>query len=125
MNSRMDHIGPSYFTTLGIPILLGRDIGPQDSAGERVGVINQAFARRFFPNANPLGKHVTDTYYPGNPKQVTIVGVASDSRNTLRENIPRAFTHPTSSLFGRRTRLTTSCAPLPIPTPSPPPCAAP
>jgi len=98
LNSRMDHIGPDYFSTVGIPILMGREIGSQDAAGERVAVINQSFAQRFFPNTSPLGKHVRDTY-PSNPTDLTIVGVAADARsNTQREKIaPRLyapFFHP-------------------------------
>jgi predicted permease len=93
LHSRMDHAGPNYFSTVGIPVLMGRDIGPQDSAGVRVGVINQAFAQHFFPHDNPLGKHVSDIYDPSEPKDMTIVGVVADARNnTLREQIaPRLY----------------------------------
>ena len=92
LGSRMDHVGPRYFSTVGIPVLMGREIGPQDTAGEHVAVINQSFAQRFFPHANPLGKHVRDTY-PSNPTELTIVGVVADARsNTLRETIaPRLY----------------------------------
>ena len=86
LNSRMDHVAPHYFSTVGIPILMGREIGPQDSGnGPRVAVINQAFAQHFFPNTNPIGKRVRDTY-PGNPTDVEIVGVVADAKyNNLRE----------------------------------------
>jgi predicted permease len=86
MNSRMDHVGAHYFSTVGIPIRMGREIEPQDSGnGPRVGVINQTFARHFFPNTNPIGKRVRDTY-PGNPSDVEIVGVVADAKyNSLRE----------------------------------------
>jgi len=93
MNSRMDHVGPGYFSTMGIPILLGREIEPQDSGnGPRAAVINQTFARQFFPNGNPIGKHVRDTY-PGNPEDMVIVGVVSDAKyNSLREKTsPRIY----------------------------------
>jgi ABC-type antimicrobial peptide transport system permease subunit len=67
--------------------LMGREIEPQDSGnGPRVGVINQSFARHFFANTNPIGKHVRDTY-PGNPADLEIVGVVADVKyNNLREN---------------------------------------
>jgi predicted permease len=99
LNTRMDHVGPNYFATVGIPILMGRGIGPQDSAGESVAVVNQTFAQKFFPHANPLGKHVRDTYYPTNPQEMTIVGVVADARyNSLREKTPtrlyRSFFRP-------------------------------
>jgi putative ABC transport system permease protein len=98
MNSRMDHIAPNYFSTVGIPVLMGREIGPQDTVGTHVAVINQSFAQRFFPHTNPLGKHVRNTY-PSNPTDMVIAGVAADARsNTLREKIaPRLyapFFHP-------------------------------
>ncbi len=93
LSSRMDHVGPGYFSTIGVPIVMGREIGPRDSIGQRVAVVNQTFARRFFPNANPIGKHVRDTYYPGNPKDMIIVGVVADVHsNTLREKTaPRIY----------------------------------
>jgi predicted permease len=89
MDSAFDHIGPGYFSTMGIPILLGREITPQDTAsGLRAAVINDTFARQFFPNTNPIGKHIRDTY-PGNPADCVVVGVAADAKyNSLREKTP-------------------------------------
>jgi len=88
MDSRIDFVGPGYFSTLGIPILLGREIGAQDAAGLRVAVVNETFANRFFPNTNPMGKHIRDTY-PGNPAECIVVGVAADAKyNSLREKTP-------------------------------------
>jgi len=94
-NSRMDHIGPGYFSTVGIPILIGREIGPQDSGnGPRAAVINQEFARHFFGNTNPIGKKVRDVY-PGNPQELEIVGVAADAKyNSLREKTPARIYAP-------------------------------
>ena len=93
MHSRMDHVGPGYFSTLGIPILMGREIEAQDSAvSVRAAVINQTFARRFFANTNPIGKHVRDTY-SGNPAEMVVVGVVADAKyNNLREKAePRIY----------------------------------
>jgi predicted permease len=88
MESRIDMVGPGYFSTMGIPILIGREIGMQDAAGERAAVVNETFAHRFFPNTNPIGKHVRDTY-PGNPADSVVVGVAADAKyNSLREKTP-------------------------------------
>jgi len=86
--SEIDFVAPGYFSTMGIPILLGREIGAQDSAGLRAAVVNETFAHRFFPNTNPIGKHVRDTY-PGNPGDSVVVGVAADAKyNSLREKTP-------------------------------------
>src|SRR5262249_20091291 len=50
-------ITPKYFETMRIPILRGRDISAQDTAGSPpVIIINQTLARRFFPNEDPIGK---------------------------------------------------------------------
>jgi predicted permease len=95
MHSRMDHVGPGYFSTVGIPVLMGREIGPQDSGnGPRAAVINQTFAQHFFAKTNPLGKKVRDTY-PGNPQGVEIVGVVADAKyNSLREKTPERIYAP-------------------------------
>ena len=54
---------PGYFSTLGIPVLLGREITEEDRAGGRmVCVINETFAKRFFAGRNPIGLHVTQKY---------------------------------------------------------------
>jgi predicted permease len=92
MDSRFDHIGPGYFSTMGIPIVMGRELGPQDTNGVHTAVINQTFEKRFFGGANPIGKHVRDTY-PGNPADMEVVGVVADAKyNSLRENsIPRIY----------------------------------
>jgi predicted permease len=86
LHSRMDHVGPGYFSSLGIPILSGREIQEQDAApSRRVAVINRSFAETYFPNTNPLGKIVADTF-PGNPGDAVIVGVVADSKSlSLRQ----------------------------------------
>jgi len=95
MHSRMDHIGPGYFSTVGIPVLMGREIGPQDSGnGPRAAVINQTFAKDYFANTNPLGKKVRDSY-PGNPSEMEIVGIVADAKyNSLRERTPARIYAP-------------------------------
>jgi predicted permease len=93
LHSRMDHVGPGYFSTVGIPVLAGREIGPEDSGNvPRAAVVNQAFARAFFPHTNPIGKRVRDTD-PGNPGDMEIVGVVADAKyHRLREDYqPRIF----------------------------------
>jgi len=54
-----DAVGPGYFRTLRIPLLAGRAFSEQDRQGApQVAIVNQAFARQFFPDQNVLGKHV-------------------------------------------------------------------
>jgi predicted permease len=89
MESTFDLIGPGYFSTMGIPILLGRELTAQDSGGGLCpAVVNETFAHRFFSNTSPIGKHVRDTY-PGNPADCVVVGVVADVKyNSLREETP-------------------------------------
>ncbi len=92
LHARFDVAGPNYFATAGIPILLGRDFGPQDvESAESVCVVNEAFAKFYFGAQNPIGKHVTDEF-PDTHKTFTIVGVARDARDhSLRREIFRRF----------------------------------
>src|SRR4029079_13999975 len=53
------YVGPDHFRTLGVPLLRGRLFDAVDRAGrQRVAIINQLAAQRFFPNENPIGKRV-------------------------------------------------------------------
>src|SRR6185437_7437356 len=90
---RYDWVGPGFFAAAAIPILEGRDIGPQDGGnGQRVGVINETFARRYFPNSNPIGKRVV-VHDPSHPFDFVIIGVAADSKHgSVREKpFPRFY----------------------------------
>ena len=93
--SRYDQIGPGYFSTLGVPVLLGREITEEDRAGGRtVCVINETFARRFFEGRHPIGLHVTPQY-ADQRHTYEVVGVVRDSRqNRLRAEIEHRFYVP-------------------------------
>ncbi|MGA3235506.1 MAG: ABC transporter permease [Bryobacteraceae bacterium] len=79
-NGRILTIGAGFFTTMQIPLLMGREIDERDRLGSpMVAVVNEAFARRSFGDGNPLGQHLTPQH--GCPKcDIEIVGV---SANTL------------------------------------------
>jgi predicted permease len=91
INIAYDRVGPDYFRSLRAPILLGRDILPQDRENTPlVAVINEALAKRYFSGRSPLGRHLTNL---GPPDVVyEIVGVARDVRDhELRGAIPPRF----------------------------------
>jgi putative ABC transport system permease protein len=72
---------PDYFRVMGIPLAAGRAFSEDDNrSAPPVAVVNQTFARRFFPNENPIGQRLTF----GDPKSsnpwITIVGVVGDVR---------------------------------------------
>jgi predicted permease len=93
--ARFDTVGPQYFSTIGIPLLLGRDIGQQDTAASpHICVINEALAKTFFNGRNPLGRHITEKF--GDKKNVMeVVGVAKNARDhRLRGDIPARFYIP-------------------------------
>ncbi|HXJ45018.1 MAG TPA: FtsX-like permease family protein, partial [Bryobacteraceae bacterium] len=91
-HSSFDVVGPNYFSSLGIPVLLGREIGPQDNeTAPRTCVVNQAFAKFYFGKASPIGKHVKDLF-PDTRVTMEIVGVVADVRDHgLRGDIRRRF----------------------------------
>jgi predicted permease len=54
-------IGPRYFEVMGIPLIAGRAFTPQDREGApRVAIINEAAARRLWPDRDPIGKRLRD-----------------------------------------------------------------
>ena len=72
-------VSPGYFETLGTPIVSGRAIDERDVAGApQVAVVNEAFARRYFPGENPLGKRVDFSWDTTGYQE--IVGVVRDAR---------------------------------------------
>ncbi len=78
-----DSVSPGYFRTMGIPLQAGREFDERDVRGAApVVIINETFARRFFPDEDPLGKRfVYGGPGPDNP-WITIVGVVGDMRRT-------------------------------------------
>jgi predicted permease len=88
-----DTVGAGYFSTIGVPILLGREIGPQDTASStRVAVINETMAHFYFKGANPLGRHIAIDDEQTRDKPYEIVGVARDVRDHgIRKSVERRF----------------------------------
>jgi predicted permease len=78
----------NFLQSIGIPLLAGRTLGPQDDTNTpKVVVVNQTFANKFFPNQNPIGKRFT--YDPKKPDELEIVGVCKDAKYTSqRDDIP-------------------------------------
>ncbi len=78
-------ISPSYFRTMGIPILSGRSFVPRDEAADPVVVvINQTMSRLFSPNESPLGRR-----FGGEDDRSEVVGVVGDVKNDGLEREPR------------------------------------
>jgi predicted permease len=93
--------GNTFFETMGIPILTGRGFGPQDTAtSPKVAIINQALAKKRFPNENPLGKRFR-TSGDANSPWIQIVGICADTRYaSLRDPSPPQFFRPYVQMRG-------------------------
>jgi putative ABC transport system permease protein len=70
---------PGYFGTMQIPILNGRDFERQDTAdAPAVAIVNDKFARTYWPGGSPLGKRITFDDPRKNPAWITVIGVVKD-----------------------------------------------
>jgi predicted permease len=75
-------VGPDFFATSGIPLLMGREFSPRDRAGAPlVAIVNEAFAREHFAGQNPLGQRFGDQG-PNSAGKYAIIGVVKDARYT-------------------------------------------
>src|SRR5260370_18924740 len=78
-SSSWDRVTPGYFDVIGTPIVKGRGVDEEDTAASRhVAVINEAFARKFFRNEDPIGRHFGQK--AGVSGEFEVVGVAKDAR---------------------------------------------
>jgi predicted permease len=76
-------VSDGYFETMGIPLAAGRGITHEDQrTNQRVAIVNEAFAARYWPGQNPLGKRLDQ-----GPGWATVVGVA---RNSLYRDLGEA-----------------------------------
>jgi putative ABC transport system permease protein len=104
---------PNSFATLGVPLLAGRDFGPQDSQQWRpanicppsarapqVGIINESMARRFFGNESPIGRRFgfsnsvgrcAGASEPDPASQIEIIGVVKDVKYASLRNEARTM----------------------------------
>jgi predicted permease len=88
--------GPKYFETMGIPVMAGRVFTSQDyslppDTKWEPAIINEAFARTFFKDQNPLGRRITGVGHKG--ASVEIVGIVGDTKflNLRSEMAPTLF----------------------------------
>ena len=79
-NASWDRVSPGYLETMGQPILRGRSISEEDTATTRgVAVVNEAFAKRFFPEQDAIGKHF-GLDMPEYNTAYEIVGIVRDAK---------------------------------------------
>jgi predicted permease len=85
----MVSVAPHFFSTMQIPVLLGRPIDARDvSAAAKVAVVNEAFVKTYYGGANPVGKHFTLSR-GANAMDIEIAGVAKNARySSLKGELP-------------------------------------
>ncbi|MBV8205974.1 MAG: FtsX-like permease family protein, partial [Acidobacteria bacterium] len=89
MNPNTNNVGAGFFSTLGVPVLMGRAFDERDTASSaKVAVLNEKAWHYWFKEQNPLGRHIG---FGGDKKpQIEIVGVVKDFKSqSLRDEVPR------------------------------------
>jgi putative ABC transport system permease protein len=88
-------VGLDYFQTMHIPLVAGRDFSARDTRDATpVIIVNQALARKFFPNDNPIGKRTKPGVSDSGPEKMReIVGVVGDVKHRAlwREADPESY----------------------------------
>jgi predicted permease len=99
MNPWTNEIAPDYFRTMAMPLVIGREFDERDAEGAPlVAIVNESFAKYYFPNQNPLGRRFG---FRGmnNPAAMEIVGVVKDAlyadmrQGTTEENETPRFAY--------------------------------
>lgn len=100
MASVLNRVSGDYFDAAGISIEAGRGISPSDNASTlKVAVVNQTFARHYFPKGDVIGRTLKIDIAESGPWQ--IVGIARDSKSTgPRQNAPNTVYMPLAQLTG-------------------------
>jgi len=83
---------PNYFSTMGIPLLSGREFTDADTADSpKVAIINQTLARHYFANRNPIGLHIGIGGAKSAVLDIQVVGLVKDSKHNDARDTIRPF----------------------------------
>jgi putative ABC transport system permease protein len=100
----IEFVSPEFFHTLNIPMLRGRDFTEHDDTkAPGVVIVNEAFAHKYFPNEDIIGRHITPgASNSGKPQQREIVGVVRNvkSRSLESDDAPAYYVSSTQLNFG-------------------------
>jgi predicted permease len=89
-------VSPGYFATVGMALRRGRDLSAQDTAlSPLVIVVNEALARQYFPDQDPIGHHISIGRTPALQK-VEIVGVVQDAKYRMLQEPSRSIAYLSS-----------------------------
>jgi predicted permease len=102
MNPYCNAVSPGYFKTMGIALVAGRDFDDRDARYEtvvpepntppsfKVAIVNESYAKHYFGDRGPIGRHIGFGINPGTKTPIEIIGVVKDAKYTgVRDDIPR------------------------------------
>jgi predicted permease len=93
VSTQLNRVSAGYFETLGIALLQGRTIGPQDTGSAlQAAVVNQTFVERYFPHGDAIG-HTFTVADPAVHGSWQIVGIVKDAHYNRPGEAPRPFTY--------------------------------
>jgi len=90
---RNNIVGPDFFAAMGIPLVQGRGIGPQDTkSSQKVAVVTESMVQKFFPTGSPIGKRFGIKGRESS-EEIEVIGVVKDAKyGNLKESFrPMAF----------------------------------
>ena len=91
MNPGFNYIGPGYFATMQMALSRGRELIERDVVGApRVAVVNEAFARYFYGDGNPLGRRFS---FRRDDTPVEIVGVVQNAKFATLRDTPKRYVY--------------------------------
>jgi macrolide transport system ATP-binding/permease protein len=98
--STWDRVSPGFLASMGVPIVRGRDLSISDTASAPfVAVVNETFAKKFFPKQDPVGQHF-GIDFPQYSGTFEIVGVYRDFKmNNPRDPVRPVFLRPLAQVY--------------------------
>ncbi len=101
IDPHMNFVSPGYFKSMDVPILQGRDFRPSDQGKDapKVCIINEKFAKKYFPEGRAVGHHVGMGGNPGTKTDIEVVGIFRDMKyEGMRDEIPIEMVRPYEQL---------------------------
>jgi predicted permease len=78
-----NNVGNGFFSSMGLPMIAGRAFNAQDTqTSQKVAVINETMARRFFPDGSAIGKRFAIGDTPQHPGEIEVIGIVKDAKYT-------------------------------------------
>ncbi len=97
IDPHMNFVTPGYFKTMNVPLLQGRDFRPSDGGKDapKVCIINERFARKYFPDGRALGHRIGMGGDPGTKTDIAAVGTFRDMRyEGVKNEVPIEMVRP-------------------------------